>query len=179
MKKRLLIFLFVLLFITGCNKMNTPTNEVQKLFLNYTTLTSDVLFQLDSVLKTEDITDSQKEKYKEILKKQYEDLKYNVTNEVISNDNAVVSVEIEVYNLGKAIDEASKYLENHKDEFYSNDEFSKEKYWNYKLENMFNMKERTKYNLELTLTKIDNKWHLDDLLESDRQKIHGLYKNEI
>ena len=44
---------------------------------------------------------------------------------------------------------------------------------------MSNIDEREKYILELTLTKIDNKWHIDDLLESDRKKIHGLYKNEI
>ncbi len=177
--KKLLIFLFTILFITGCNKMSSPTNEVEKLFINYNSLNSEVLIQLDSVLETENLTEVQKDKYKAILKKQYEDLKYSIISETINNDNAVVSVEIEVYNLNKAIADANKYFEEHKEEFYTNDEYDNEKFWNYKLDKMSNIDEREKYILELTLTKIDNKWHIDDLLESDRKKIHGLYKNEI
>ena len=41
---------------------------------------------------------------------------------------------------------------------------------------MFSTKDRTTYVIDFTLTKIDDKWVLDDLLEADRQKIHGLYK---
>ena len=179
MKNKLLIFLFIILFITGCNRMNKPSNEVEKLFINYNSLNSEVLMQLDSVLESENLTDVQKDKYKTILKKQYEDLKYNILNEEISTDTAVVSVEIEVYNLNKAIEQANKYLEENKEEFYNDEELDNEKFKDYKLDSMLSMNERTNYILELTLTNIDNKWHLDDLLESDRQKIHGLYKNEI
>lgn len=179
MKKKLLIFLFVVLFITGCGKMDKPSNEVDKLFINYNSLNSEVLIQLDSVLETENLTDAQKDKYKTILKRQYEDLKYNILDEVINNDTAVVSVEIEVYNLNKAIEMSNKYLEENKEEFYIDEELDNKKFKDYKLENMLNMNERVNYTLELTLTKIDNKWHLDELLESDRQKIHGLYKSEI
>ena len=175
--KRLLIFLFIFLFITGCNKNNKPSNEVEKMFLNYNNLNSEVLIQLDSVFEIEDLTETQKDKYKTILKKQYEDLKYTILDEDVDTDNAVVSVEIEVYNLNKAIEDSEKYLEEHKDEFYINNKLDKEKFWNYKLDHMSNMDERTKYILEITLTKINNKWHIDDLLESDRKKIHGLYKN--
>ena len=179
MKNKLLIFLFIILFITGCNRMNKPSNEVEKLFINYNSLNSEVLMQLDSVLESENLTDVQKDKYKTILKKQYEDLKYNILNEEISTDTAVVSVEIEVYNLNKAIEQANKYLEENKEEFYNDEELDNEKFKDYKLDSMLSMNERINYILELTLTNIDNKWHLDDLLESDRQKIHGLYKNEI
>lgn len=179
MKKKLLIFLFVILFITGCNKMNKPSNEVEKLFINYNSLNSEVLIQLDSVLEIEDLTEVQKNKYKAILKKQYEDLKYTIINEEVDNDTAVVSVEVEVYDLNKVMEEANTYLEEHKEEFNTNGEYDKEKFWNYKLDKLSNVSERTKYILELTLTKIDNKWHLDDLLESDLKKIHGLYKSEI
>ena len=50
------------------------------------------------------------------------------------------------------------------------------KFWDYKLDKMFSTKDRTTYVIDFTLTKIDDKWVLDDLLEADRQKIHGLYK---
>lgn len=171
--KKLLIFLF-LLILCGCNT-TTPTKEVQKLFLSYNSLSSDLLMQLDNVMSTEDLNKEEQAKYKEVLKKQYEDLKYSIQSEVISDDKAIVTVEIEVYNLKKVINDADKYLEEHRDEFYENNTFSKEKFWDYKLDKMKKETERIKYTLDLSLTKIDKIWHLDKLLEEDREKIHGLY----
>ncbi len=172
--KKILIFLFVLLLI-GCGEVSSPKNEVLKLFLNYNSLSSDLLIQLDSVVNKEDLTDEEKEKFKDILKKQYEDLKYKIVDEVISGDNSVVSVEIEVYDLAKALRESDEYLNNNKELFYIDNKFSNELFWDYKLEKMSEEKDRIRYNLDLTLTKIDKKWVLDELLESNRIKIHGLY----
>jgi hypothetical protein len=36
-------------------------------------------------------------------------------------------------------------------------------------------KERVKYTLSFTLVKIDDEWKLDDLTETQREKIHGTY----
>ena len=105
--KKLLIFLFAfILILTGCgkNETNTPKGEVQKLFSNYMNLNSDVLIQLDNVIGNEDLTDDEKSLYKDILKKQYQDIKYKIKNEVINEDNAIVSCEVEVYDLRKVID---------------------------------------------------------------------------
>ena len=74
--KKLLIFLFLLLNISGCGADNTPKAEVQKLFSNYNNLSSDLLIQLDTVMESENLTDAQIDKYKEVLKRQYKDLKY-------------------------------------------------------------------------------------------------------
>ena len=38
-------------------------------------------------------------------------------------------------------------------------------------------KDKIKYTLNLTLTKKDKKWVLNDISESDRQKLHGLYNS--
>ena len=164
----------------GCNKQttNTPKGEVAKLFSNYNSLNSDVLIQLDSVMSTEDLTDSEKAKYKDVLKRQYEDLNYTIKDEVITDDKAVVTAEIEVYDLRKVIDDADKYLESNKEEFYKEGTTTTDtsKFWDYKLENMKKMTDRVKYTIDFSLTKIENEWKLDDLLEIDRQKIHGLYK---
>ena len=81
MKKKLLIFLFLLFILVGCSKTtNTPKGEVQKLFSNYMNLSSDVLIQLDNVIGNEDLTDDEKSLYKDILKKQYQDIKYKIKN---------------------------------------------------------------------------------------------------
>lgn len=173
--RKILIFLFSILLLTGCNSTTSPKNEVQKLFLNYNSLSSDLLIQLDSVINTEELTLEEKDKYKEVLKRQYEDLKYKIKDEVVDEDKAVVIVEIEVYNLAKVINEAEDYLNTNRDQFYIDGKFSNELFWNYKLDNMIKTSERIKYDLDLTLTKIDNKWVLDELLESNRQKIHGLF----
>ena len=175
--KKILIFLFVLLLFTGCEKtMNNPKSEVQRLFSNYNLLSSDVLIQLNTVIDGELLNETQKTKYKDVLKRQYEDLKYSIKDEVITGDNAIVSVEIEVYDLSKVIKESEDYLENNKEEFYKGGEFDNSLFWDYKLDKMYKTNDRITYTLDLSLTKIDNRWVLDNLLETDRQKIHGLYK---
>ena len=175
--KKILIFLLFIFLISGCGKnTNSPTSEVQKLFSNYNSLSSDVLIQLDSVMVSENLTDEQISKYKEVIKRQYEDLKYTINDEVISDDKAIVSVDIEVYNLNKVISDSDEYLKNNKDEFYVDDKLDNNKFWDYKLDKMFEAKDRIKYTIDFSLTKLNNKWHLDELLETDRQKIHGLYK---
>ncbi len=174
--KKILIFLFLCLIITGCSESNTPKKEVQKLYSNYNNLTSDLLIQLDNVMDSEDLTDEQINKYKEVLKRQYQDLKYKINDEIINQDSAIVGTEIEVYNLRSVIDETDKYINEKKEEFSIDGKLDSKKVWDYKLDKMLKTNERIKYNLDISLTKIDNKWQVDDLLETDRQKIHGLYK---
>lgn len=174
--KKILIFLFLCLIITGCSGNNSPKKEVQKLYSNYNNLTSDLLIQLDNVMDSEDLADEQINKYKEVLKRQYKDLKYKINDEIINQDSAIVGTEIEVYNLRSVIDEADKYINEKKEEFSIDGKLDRKKVWDYKLDKMLKANERIKYNLDISLTKIDNKWQVDDLLETDRQKIHGLYK---
>ena len=129
-------------------------------------------------MASENLTESQINTYKDVIKRQYKDLKYKITDEVVTNDKAVVTTEIEVYDLRKVIDDADKYLESNKEEFYKEGTTTTDtsKFWDYKLENMKKMTDRVKYTIDFSLTKIENEWKLDDLLETDRQKIHGLYK---
>ena len=52
--KKILIFLLFIFLVSGCGKnTNSPASEVQKLFSNYNSLSSDVLIQLDSVMESE------------------------------------------------------------------------------------------------------------------------------
>ena len=135
--KKLLIFLFLLFIVSGCGSDNTPKKEVQKLFSNYNNLSSDLLIQLDSVMESENLTEEQIVKYKEVLKRQYEDLKYKI---------------------------------------YDKEKLNNVKFWDYKLNKMLDVNERINYTVDFSLTKLDGKWVLDELLEIDRQKLHGLYK---
>ena len=49
------------------------------------------------------------------------------------------------------------------------------KYNDYKLEAIKNMKDRVKYTINFTLSKIDEECMVDDLTDTERLKIHGLY----
>ena len=138
---------------------------------------SEVLSQLDDTLNNDTtLSDKQKEKYRDVMKKQYQNLTYTIKDEEVDGNDAVVTVEIEVYDFNKAMMEADNYLLNHQDEFLDNDNnISDEIFMDYKIEQMKNMSEKVKYTLEFDLTKNDGKWQLNDVDEITRQKIHGIY----
>ena len=57
----------------------------------------------------------------------------------------------------------------------SNGEISTTLYNDDKLKSLEDVKDRTKYTINFTLSKIDEEWVVDDLTETERMKIHGLY----
>ncbi len=179
MKKiKYLLILIVCVLLVGCNNlMNTPTKKVELLLSKYQKNDEEVLKQLGDTLLTDAILDvNQKETYKELLKKQYSDLMYTIKDEAIDGQTAVVEVEIEVYDYNKAITESEDYLLNHQDEFMDEDNMiSTTKYNDYKLNAIKDMKDRIKYTINFTLSKINDEWVVDDLTDSERMKIHGLY----
>ena len=50
------------------------------------------------------------------------------------------------------------------------------KYFTYKLDLIRDSKERVKYTIYFSLTKENNEWILDDLTESEEEKILGIYE---
>ena len=123
------------------------------------------------------MTNDQKEKYKEIMKKHYKNLTYDVKDEVVNGDTAVVTVEIEVYDYSKKKASVEEYVKNHPEEFLDDDnKFSDEKFISYRLSEFENVKDKVKYTLELNLTKIDDKWELNDISSIDEDKILGIYE---
>lgn len=177
MKK--VIIILALLIITGCsnNLMNTPTKKVEALFNNYITLDSKVLEDLDNALLTETIMSvEQKEHYKNILKKQYQNLSYVIKDETIDGDKAVVSVEITVYDYYKVNNDSESYFKNNQKEFTMEDgTIDITKYNDYKLNALDKAKDKVTYTLDLTLHKNADTWVLDDLTDVEINKIHGLY----
>lgn len=177
--KRILIVVMSFLFLVGCTtatNASTPSKVVENLMSKYKTLDKDVINQLDKVVENEQITKKQKQEYKELIKKQYQNLTYKIKDETYDDNTAVVSIEIEVFNYAKAKDQTDMYVSGHESDFLDeNKELSKILYENYKIEQLKNVKERTKYTLDISLTKEDGKWRVDKLSDMERQKIHGLY----
>ena len=180
MKKFLSIALFILI-LTGCsmgNMDNTPTKKVEEYLNNYQTLDSNVLSKLDSIVEQETLFDEdQKATYKDILKKHYQDLVYKIKEETINGDKATVEVEIEVNDYTKALKEAEDYRATNESEFMDdNDTFDEVKFNTYKLNLLKANKERVKYTIYFSLTKVNDKWVLDDLTQTEEDKLLGIYE---
>ena len=176
--KKILWAILIIFCLTGCNNlMNTPTKKVEYLLSKYQNNDEEVLKQLDETLLTDAIlTPEQKERYKNIMKRQYKDLTYTVKNEAIDGKTAVVEVEIEVYDYAKAITDTEDKLINNADLYTdSTGEVNTITYNDDKLTALENVNDRVKYTINFTLSKDDDEWIVDDLTETERMKIHGLY----
>lgn len=177
--KKFLIIVLTIFMLVGCDMvMNNPTKRVENFLNKYQVLDEEVLRQLDTTLNNEeDLTNKQREDYKEVMKKQYKDLTYTIKDEEVNGNIATVKVEIKVYDFNKAMLTADQYLIENPNIF--NDEtgnVNNELFMDYKIEQMKNTKDTVKYTLEFTLTKSNDKWQLNNVDEVTRQKIHGIYQ---
>lgn len=179
MKKvyKVLLVVGICLVLAGCGCMKkTAKGAVQDYLNQYKNLSSNVISSMDDVVNDENLTDSQKEKYRDILKRQYQDLKYEITSEKYDGDNATVEVKITVYDLYKVQKDANNYLTNSGDEFKENGVYSNDLFMNYKLDKMKKITDTVEYNITFNVTKDDKgNYKVNDLSNSDLEKIHGVY----
>ena len=178
--KKFFYIMCMLLLLCGCNMLdmkNTPTKQVERFFNNYQILDKDVLSSIDDIVLTKTyLTEKQKDEYRDILKNHYEKLDYEIIEETINGDKASVKVEIEVYDYTKTIQKVEEMKLIHEEQFYNdNNEYSEELYQDYKLKQLKDTKDRVKYTLYITLTKVDDKWTVDILSSIDQDKILGIY----
>ena len=168
----------ILLSTSGCDSvLNTPTKRVEEFLNDYQTTNNTVLTQLDNTLENDaNLNENQKKEYRDIMKKQYENLVYVIKDETVNGDKSTVKVEIEVYDYNKAIKEADSYVTLNQAEFLDEEgAVDDSKFTDYKLKRMDEVTERVKYTIDFKLTKEEKSWKLDDITEIDRQKIHGIY----
>ena len=111
------------------------------------------------------------DEYKDIIKSNYQKMTYKVKNEEIDGDNAVVTVEIDVIDYTKGLDEIDNYYNENSDEFNDDNSFDK-----YRLDKFKEIKDKTTYTIDFTLTRINKKWNLDNPTSDIRNKISGMYK---
>ena len=179
MKKvyKVLLVVGICLVLAGCGCMKkTAKGAVQDYLNQYKNLSSNVISNMDDVVNDENLTDSQKEKYRDILKRQYQDLKYEITSEKYDGDNATVEVKITVYDLYKVQKDANNYLTNSGDEFKENGIYSNDLFMNYRLDKMKKVTDTVEYNITFNVTKDDKgNYKVNDLSNSDLEKIHGVY----
>ena len=176
MKRLLPILIIILILLIGCENMqNTPTSKVEEFLSKYQNLDKDVLKDLDNVINSKkDISDEQKEEFRVLLEKQYQNLSYKITKEETDNETSLVEVEIQVLDYKSTLEKAKSYYEEHEKEIKEEDSSIKELF-DYQLKEMKKTTETIKHDIVFTLDKKDNYWTIKDLSKDDILKIHGLY----
>ena len=111
-----------------------------------------------------DLDNDTEEEYRKIIERQYKNLSYEIKDEETDGDNATVTVEIEVINYKKVLEK------------YPRNDYSKEKYNDKVIKDLQDIKERTVYTIEFSLTK-DKKgeWSVDPLTNDIENKLLGIY----
>lgn len=176
MKK--IIILTILLLVSGCSMLdigNTPTKKVEEYLNKYQILEESVLNNIDNVIRRKDKLDNNEKDYREIIKRQYKDLQYEIKEEKIDGDEAIVTTEITVYDLTKIIKEAEQTKKDNIKEFYENEKYNEELYKKFLINKLKNTKERITYTVEFKIHKQENKWILNSLNEITEDKILGIY----
>ena len=111
--KKIFITLIAILLLTGCNTLdNTPTKQVEVFLNKYQTLDKEVLNDLDSAVAEEmNFNTEQRSKYKNLMKKHYQNMTYEIKDAEENGDEATVTVEIEVTDYSKTIASTNLYLQ--------------------------------------------------------------------
>lgn len=203
MKKFLIPFMVVLLSACTLGMNASPKQTVSSFLDKYKNQDKTILSQLEETINNEYSNDDYRQRYKTLMTNQYKNMEYKITDEVIEDDNAVVEAEITVYDYASAIRNANDYLNSNPDEFriskptidmnnaddettkdeendtLTNDnninDYDQDKFIDYKLTQMENVSDKTTFTMEFTLTKVNGKWQMDALSNTDIEKLHGIY----
>ena len=180
-KKKLIIFIglgillgvtiSVILLSLFVGEAKSPEGMTKDFLKKYQKLDSSVVktikYEYDDKL-----TPTQLDKYKEIIKDQYEKLEYTIL-EVKENKEecyAYVRVEFTVEDLSSAMEMANSYIDVNGDKF--EDDYATV---DYKLSVLDERAEEQTYTVEFNFYYEDGKWYMYDLSEADLKKFRGTY----
>ena len=167
-------------FVTlGNHDFNYGKKYLKKYLDNYKNLDDKVLVDMKNVIDKENLNEENSKKYEDILKKQYTDLSYEITNEDYNGDEATITVKVNVYDLYKAQKDATTYLAENPNEFKDEDgKYDAEKFITYKLDKMKETNEKTSYTIDFYVVNTSDGWTVSSLSNSDIEKLHGIYDYE-
>lgn len=168
MKKIISMFIFLLLLV-GCSLSNTPTAQVEDLLSKYQMLDNDIKSGINSVVMGENLTSEQQERYRKIIEKQYKNLMYEIKDEEIDGNRAEITVEIEVMDYKKIVNEINS-------SYQGQSNYKVEEYNDAKLEALEKAKDKVTYTIEFDVIKDeDGNWKLTSLDNETIKKIQGMY----
>lgn len=174
MKK--IILLIMLLILVGCSLSNTPSSVVSGYLDDFNTLSDSVILDIESKVSNESLSNKNKDTYKKVLSRSYQDMEYEIKDESINGEKAIVIVKVSVYDLYKADIDSLNYMNENMNEFYKMDNtFDNDLYDEYRLNNMLNTKDKVEYEITFNLYKNNGEWTLENPDRVILEKLNGLY----
>lgn len=168
MKKIIYLFIFLIILV-GCTLSNNPTSQVEDLLTKYQTLDNDIENGITKILNEENLNKEQKEKYKKIIEKQYKNLSYEIKDERIDKNDAIITVELEVLDYKKIVNEISN-------DYLNKDDYTLKEYNDDKINKLEKANERVIYTIDFKVKKDkDDNWKLVSLDNETIKKIQGMY----
>ena len=162
--KKIFLVIFSFTMLVGCTLGNTPTSKVEDMLTNYQMNKDNVEVSYTDLVNDNNLSANVIDGYEKAIWKQYRNLSYEVVDEVIDGDSAVVTIEVEVMDYKNAINK------------YNIEDYDINKYHEYVLKELNNTKEMITYTLDISLTKDSNDtWNVDDLTKENRDKLLGIY----
>ena len=181
MKRLLLCLMLVLnmLFVSGCGMEKSARDVAIEYLELYRTKDKVVMDELGEFIENENLNDTQKEKYKEILEREYGTLMYKVVDEQYEGNVAFITMEITVIDLYKSQEESAKYFNENPTKFNDEDgEYDRDLYTDYKLDMMSKETDTITYTIDIKVEKDGDDWKVVQLSNESLEKIHGIYNYE-
>lgn len=176
MKKVKIILISIFVIITSaCNLIMSPSEKVDSMLKKYIRNDRSLMEELNYYIEQEDLNAEQKNKYASIIKKEYASIKYTILKEEIDDNKSTVEVYISVTDLFGASNDCEEYLVEHPKEFYTDNEYDKSKFLDYKLNYMKDYTKTKDYTIYITLHKNGEIWEIDEMDSETLEKIHGIY----
>lgn len=180
--KRLLLCLmlvFSMFFVSGCGMEKSARDVAIEYLELYRTKDKVVMDELGEFIENENLNDIQKEKYKEILEREYGTLMYKVVDEQYEGNVAFITMEITVIDLYKSQEESAKYFNENPTKFNDEDgEYDRDLYTDYKLDMMSKETDTITYTIDIKVEKDGDDWKVVQLSNESLEKIHGIYNYE-
>ncbi len=179
MKKIVLLIISFVLLLSGCSMSNTPSGKVESFLNNYISMSDSVIADLESKVNVEKLSNNNKSIYRDVLTRQYKDLKYEIKDESINGDTAIVKAKITVYDLFKVEKDSLNYANENQKEFLVDGSYNEDVFNEYRLNEMMKTNDTVSYEIDFYLNKKDNEWILQEPDRITLEKIHGLYNYDI
>ena len=109
------------------------------------------------------------------IRKNYFNENGSVEFENINGEMATVTVDVDVYDYYKVESDVASYISSNQNEFSDNGIYNANKGLMYKIDKLSTASDRVTHTLVFHLTKVDDKWTVDNLSNEDLEKIHGVY----
>lgn len=153
--KKGIYLLLVILLLSGCSLGNTPTSKVEEYLSKHQRLDKKIKIDPLDLSVESTLEEKQKKEYISLIKKQYSNLEYEIKEEEIDGQTAIVETSVTVYDYHSALTKKDDFL---------------------RINTLKKQKKRTTYTIDFELEK-DEKgiWNLKEPDQEIKDKLLGIY----